>query len=185
MASLCRNSGAKRVNIFYPTLILLFVVGLIFIKAGVVFSAPASDTPPVIGHSLAKSSYFDLDGNRKDITDVKAKYMVVIYWAFWCDTWKKALPAVQELSERRKELGCEIWTISVDGRYTQEIIPRVKSGEIKFPVLIDTKQHSQALGIRRVPTVLILDRNRKVIWAHEAYPGNDEIEEALHKKGEG
>lgn len=170
-----------KLKILYLLLIVLFVIVLMIVRAGALYSAPATDTPPVTGHSLAGSSYFDLDGNRKAITDSKAEYIVVIYWAFWCNTWKKALPAVQELYDRRKELGCEVWTISVDGRYTQEVLPRVKSGEIKFPILLDNKQHSQALGIRRVPTVLILDRNRKVIWAHEAYPGNDEIEEALHK----
>jgi len=143
-------------------------------------SAAKSDPPPALGRSMANAQLFDIRGARLDIRDVKTRAVVVVFWAFWCDTWKKALPAIQELNEEKADLGCELWTVSIDGQRTGEIRPLVDAGRIRFPVLLDDETLSKALGIRRVPTVLILDRKRKVVRAFEAYPGNDAIEQAVH-----
>lgn len=158
-------------------LIFLLLAGLMSCAA---VAGPQHDPPPALGRTLTGAELFDLSGARYRIDDVTSERMVVIFWAFWCDTWKKALPAVQELTARQDEFGCRVWTVSVDGRYTDEIRPLVKAGKIPFPVLLDDETLSHALGIRRVPTVLVLNRERKVVWAYEAYPGNDRIEQALH-----
>ncbi len=71
-------------------------------------------------------------------------------------------------------------TVSIDGRCTEEIRPRVNAGNIPFPVLIDADgAWSTRLGLRRVPTVVILDRRRKVVWLREGYPGNGKLEDAI------
>ena len=102
-------------------------------------------------------------------------------YSFWCDTWRAALPHLQELQGMSTELDCTIWTVSVDGTYTAEVRPLVTAGEIPFPVLLDNGSWQRKLGIRRVPTVLLLDPARTVVNIYEGYPGNPVLISALRQ----
>jgi len=134
---------------------------------------------PRPGASLRGMRLYDLAGKRHALDDVKSRYVVVIWWAFWCDTWKKALSEVSDLAARQDELHCTVWTVSIDGTYTAEIRPLWQQKKINFPVLLDDGRWSKKLGLRRVPTVMVLDAKRNVTWLHEAYPGNAKIEQVL------
>lgn len=136
-------------------------------------------SPPQTGASLAGLALYDLQGRRQSLDDIRTKQVVIIWWAFWCDTWEKALPHVNELAARAEELDCTVWTISVDGTYTAEARERVERGDIHFPMLLDDRTWADRLHLRRVPTVMLLDAERKVVWLREAYPGNAVIERAI------
>ncbi len=135
--------------------------------------------PPRLGSSMAGAAFFDLNAKRYSMDDVKTEYVVVVFWAFWCDTWEKALPHIKELSAKQKELNFTLWTVSIDGQRTEEIRPLAEKKEIPFPILLDDTTWSRKLGIRRVPTVMILNQARKSIYLREVYPGNNSIEQEL------
>lgn len=144
-----------------------------------VCNAPAEGPPPVPGASLAEMVLPDLYGKRYALSDVKEKRVVVVFWAYWCDTWKAALPHLLALHTEREELGCAIRTVSIDGTYTAEV--RSQAAKIPFPLLLDDGSWRDRLGLRRVPTVLLLDANRTVVNVYEGYPGNVVLESALRK----
>jgi len=53
---------------------------------------------------------------------------------------------------------------------------------LPFPVLLDgEKTLANTLGLRRVPTVVILNRGRRVTYVKEAYPGNPVVLRAIRK----
>ncbi len=155
---------------------LLFII-IILALTTLAYTAEPAAPPP--GASLAKMALFDIHGVRHKMTDVKAKRVVVIFWAYWCDTWEAALPHLRALDAEKDELQCEIWTVSVDGTYTAEVRPIAKS--IPFPLLLDTGGWKAKLGLRRVPTVMLLDRTRTVVKVYEGYPGNAVLESALRQ----
>ena len=155
----------------------------IFLLLIISVSLHAADAPTT-GVSLAGLRLHDLAGKRQSLDTVKSRYVVMIWWAYWCDTWKKALPEVIDLTARQEELDCTVWTVSVDGRYTAEIKPLVEKGKINFPVLLDNGAWTRRLALRRVPTVMVLDEKRTVIRLWEAYPGNMAIEKVLRGKVE-
>ena len=137
-----------------------------------VLPAGQKTAPPAEGASLAQMALFDLHGKRHQMDEVKTKRVVVVCWAFWCNTWKSALPQLQALEAAKGSDDFTIWTVSVDGTYTDEIRPLVEAGHIHFPVLLDDGAWKRALGLRCVPTVLILDASRTVKKVYEGYPGN-------------
>lgn len=154
-------------------------IGIIIVLT-LALTCAAEAPPPKPGASLRELRLPDLDGRLVDLTQVKTGRVVVVFWAFWCDTWKKALPALLELHAMQHELDCTVLTVSIDGRYTEEIRPLVQQGKIPFPVLLDADSTwPTRLGLRRVPTVIVLDRQRKVVWLREAYPGNAKLEDAI------
>jgi len=156
-----------------PTILAL----ILSISLSAVLAADA----PKPGASLAGLRLYDLAGKRQSLDEVKTRYVVIVWWAFWCDTWKKALPEITDLAARQGELDCTVWTVSIDGTYTAEIKPLVEQGKIDFPVLLDDGTWTKKLGLRRVPTVMILDQKRQVVYLREVYPGNDKLEKALRE----
>ncbi|MHB9132321.1 MAG: TlpA family protein disulfide reductase [Armatimonadota bacterium] len=167
---------------------LTIIAVLLAVAITIGIAAPAGKAPetiPALGQSLATVSLFDLSGTRYAMEDVKEPCVVVICWAFWCDTWKKALPEIIELHNERNDLGCAIWTVSIDGRYTEEIRAQVAAKKIPVPVLLDDGTVSGKLGIRRVPTVMLLDENRQVTAVYEGYPGNKVLVQALRERRKG
>jgi thiol-disulfide isomerase/thioredoxin len=139
----------------------------------------AADAPPAPGASLAAMTLFDLTGKRHALRDVKTGRVVIVCWAFWCDTWKAALPQVKALAAESPALNCTVWTMSIDGTYTAEIRPL--ADRLPFPVLLDTGAWRDRLVLRRVPTILLLDRARKVVTIYEGYPGNAVLESAIRR----
>jgi peroxiredoxin len=155
---------------------VLIVIGLLICLFSGVWAEPP---PPVTGASLAQMALFDLQGKRHGMAAVTTKRVVVVFWAYWCDTWKTALPHLRALNAEREALDCTIWTVSVDGTYTAEVRPLART--IPFPLLLDTGAWKVKLGLRRVPTVMILDTNRTVVKVYEGYPGNAVLMSALRQ----
>ena len=156
---------------------------LIFLLCAMLPVLPAGQqvAPPAPGASLAQMALFDLHGQLHRMDEVKTKRVVVVFWAFWCNTWKSTLPQLQALDAVKREEAFSIWTVSVDGAFTDEIRPLADAGCVPFPILLDDGGWKKTLGLRRVPTVLILDASRTVKKVYEGYPGNAVLESALRQ----
>jgi len=110
--------------------------------------------------------------------------VVLNFFAFWCDTWIAELPQLRELAGEQQDLGFRLLSVSVDGKWTDQL--RVVCGDEPPPwaVLIDRGSRlSRQLGLRRVPTLLVLNRERRVTAAFEAYPGNPALLKAIRAAG--
>ncbi|MEN6643502.1 MAG: TlpA disulfide reductase family protein [Armatimonadia bacterium] len=157
--------------------------------ASVTACAADTDDPrpaPQAGQSVSDFPLFDMDGKLHRLSDYREPVIVINFWAFWCDTWQKQLGQLRELARQQEELGFRLIVVSVDGQWSdmqKAHLRRIREeGELGFPVLLDgQKVLAGRLGLRRVPTVMVLDRGRRVRWVHEAYPGNPAVLGAVRK----
>ncbi len=78
-------------------IIVIIVLALALAGAAAPSRTAAEAPPPQTGASLQDMRLPDLDGRLFELSKVKSGRVVVVFWAFWCDTWKKALPALLEL----------------------------------------------------------------------------------------
>ncbi|NPV46547.1 MAG: TlpA family protein disulfide reductase [Armatimonadetes bacterium] len=141
---------------------------------------PAGPPPPRLGVTVGNATLVDMAQRPRHLAEFTAPVLVLNFWAFWCDTWKKQLPQLVELSRRQDELGFQLVTISVDGQWSDAARRYLGVAPLPFAVRLDGRRAlSGPLGIRRVPTVLVLDRERRVTWLHEAYPGNPAVLRAI------
>lgn len=140
--------------------------------------------PPRPGQLVSDFVLFDMAQQPRRLSDFREPVLVLNFWAFWCDTWKKELPQLCELAGREQELNCRVLAVSVDGQWTAARWAHLGRAPLPFPVLLDGNSVvSSALGVRRVPTVMVLDRQRRVTWVHEAYPGNPAVVTAIRAAG--
>jgi peroxiredoxin len=145
------------------------------------YGLPPSDRPLTkVGDALPGFSLFDLHDRQARLQDVKEPVVVIVLWAFWCDTWIAALPQLRELAAEQGALDFRLVAVSVDGAWSDQLNVVCGEEELPFPVLIDRGSRlCRQLGLRRIPTVIIADQDRKITCIHEAYPGNPKVLEGI------
>ena len=142
--------------------------------------------PPQPGQQMPPFALFDLQGNLHRLSDYREPVLVINFFAYWCDTWVAQLPQLRELARQQQEMGFRLISISIDGQWADVRGKYLGDQPLPFPVLLDSRRTlAPKLGLRHVPTVMVLDRQRRVTWLHEAYPGNPQVLAAVRKAASG
>lgn len=55
----------------------------------------------------------------KEIGIEKAKYHLIVFWAWWCKPCREEIPALKQLYIQKKKKGLQIYHISIDGNQTK------------------------------------------------------------------
>jgi peroxiredoxin len=117
----------------------------------------------------------------------KSNGAIIIFWAFWCDTWKDVTRDLNALRTPLSQMNLQILAVAVDA--SQQPVSRraFETGKIWWLVVIDEKSEiSAAWGVRRVPTVFIVDKDGKVQKVFEGFPSRQtfvrETAQALNLK---
>lgn len=139
-------------------------------------AAPGWKLPLASGSPGAKKGAPDLDFARFR----GGKTTVLVFWAFWCDTWKDA---TRFFGAARRELdarGVQLVAVAVDASQQPVARPAFASGKLFFPVAIDAKSQITArYGVRRVPTVFLVGPDGKISARWEGLPTLRELQRAL------
>lgn len=97
---------------------------------------------------------------------------LVVFWAFWCDTWKDM---TKELLAMRPELAKQkisVVVVNVDAAQQPVARPAFERGRIWYPVLIDgSGTITEQWGVRRVPTLFLVNPGGVVQRHWEGFPG--------------
>lgn len=142
---------------------------------------PAQPTGPRVGSAVPDTGLPSIHGELVPVRSGNGTVTVVTFVAFWCDTWKEAMPHLRSLSAASREERFALTMVSVDGT-RREQFERLCRPKADFPVLLDIgSELTEALGVRRVPTVLVVDAGGVVRRVFEGYPGNAAIIGAVHR----
>lgn len=137
---------------------------------------------PALGTRVPDFALPDMQGGTLRLADVTEPVVVLNLFAFWCDTWIAELPQLRELVTRQDDLGFRLISISVDGRWSDQLAQICGDDPPPFPVLLDSgRALSGPLGLRHVPTIIVLDRERRARFIYEGYPGNHVILRAIRR----
>jgi peroxiredoxin len=127
-------------------------------------------------------SLFDTSGTYVSLSDYKGQYVVLNFWAIWCDTWKEELPSLLTLTSDEEQDHFQLLAISVDGARLPVFERDTAGRQIPFPVLLDPGSTvSRSYKIAHVSTVIILDRSGRVHYSTYGYPGNHVLFSALRR----
>ena len=119
----------------------------------------------------------DVDGNTISFSDIKgAKVTLIDFWATWCQPCVRSIPKLIEISKEYSGKGVQVIGINVDSpRNTSKVRPFVASKGIIYPVLLDSNGELMSmLGLTALPTLLIVDRNNKIVSTRAGFlPGEE------------
>ncbi len=125
--------------------------------------SPSVITPPesaLIGRPAPAFTLQDLNGQQVSLSDFKGKVVLLDFWATWCPPCVKAIPHLEALHERYKDLG-----LVVIGLNNEADHPKVRlfaEAQISYVVLLDANKQFSEYDIQNIPTLFYIDKEGTV-----------------------
>jgi len=138
------------------------------------FFSSVADEPPVYNFKLK-----NLQNKTVSYNELKGEELTVIdFWATWCKPCINSIPKFVEMFDEFESEGVQFIGISVDGpRNLNKVNPFVKSLGVDYPILTDLDNEvMNRLGVRAIPSLLIVDNEDDIVFFHEGYaPGEEQL----------
>lgn len=159
---------AQLIKILLPVAIILALVvaGLSLIKAKAPDPSQSASITP--GLSVADFDLFKIgEKNPIRVSSLAAKVYFINFWASWCEACLVEMPSIIKLRSAFKDQGLQIIAVNVD-EDPESVVPRMsKQLGLDFQTYYDKDQRlSDLFGISALPYTVILDQQRKVLYAH-------------------
>lgn len=117
------------------------------------------------GSALAQTSWKlkDAQGRKIDSIDWQGKWLIINYWASWCDSCAKEIPQLNLFYQRNKKQ-LILLGVNYDNLSAQNLASLINSMHISFPIL--QSDPGSALGLPKIevlPTTFIINPQGKII----------------------
>jgi thiol-disulfide isomerase/thioredoxin len=115
-------------------------------------------------------SFEDLDGNDVRLSDLRGRFLVVNFWASWCEPCITEWPQLEQLAQRldgRQDV--EVVAVSVDEQLSdvKSFLDRMSLANGGVRVLHDpTGEVPGAFGTTKLPDTYFVDESGQVIHAY-------------------
>ena len=125
---------------------------------GVTWAAAAPKPVPAF-------TFTDQDGKTLSLADFKGKVVVLDVWATWCTPCRAEFPRFDRLQAALGEKGLAVVPVSVDlgGRKPVDKFYDDLGVKALSKYLDPSNESAKALGLRGLPTTLIIDREGREI----------------------
>jgi thiol-disulfide isomerase/thioredoxin len=117
------------------------------------------------GNKAPSVNAADLKGKEMLLDSVKAKFILLMFWASWCEFCEKAMPEITNIYNTYKSKGLEIYAVSLDSvrqnwaeasaRFNMQWINTCNLKGFESPVIRD-------YNIWQTPTFFLLDSKKRI-----------------------
>lgn len=117
----------------------------------------------------------DLAGKEVSLSDYKGKIIYVNFWASWCDPCKYEMPFLEQLYKERKDTDLVILTVNL--QESKSVVDKfMADNKYTFTVLLDKDgEAANIYGIQSIPLSILIDKDFKIVSAHEGSMENYEM----------
>ena len=104
--------------------------------------------------------------------------ILVNFWATWCAPCKKEMIFLEELHKKYSDQGFRVLAISTDSpKSMSKVKSYIRAKKHTFLVGLDPNQEvAKKMNAMVMPTVILIDKDRKVSWYHQGFIPGDENE---------
>lgn len=115
-----------------------------------------------------------LDGSRLNGAAVRGKVLILDFWATWCGPCLKSLPKMQELWAAEAPNG--LVSIAVNADEPEPIVRDfARRLGLRLPIAIYDDAFSQALRVKTLPTVILVDKAGRIRDRWDGYGAGLEL----------
>jgi peroxiredoxin len=101
----------------------------------------------------------------------QSRVTMIMFWAFWCDTWEGATRSLRRMKNELEKNRVDVLCVAVDASQQPVAQRAIATGDLWFPVVIDAQSEvTQRYGVRRVPTLFLVDNSGKIRAHFENFP---------------
>ncbi len=128
-------------------------------------AAPAAVTVPASAKRLPQIDLVTFDNTPARLESIAAgKPALVTLWATWCESCVAELEALKRLDARAREAGAVVIGVDV-GEPRQTAADFARRHALSYTQLSDEEfKLADALGQKRVPATIVLDREGRVVF---------------------
>ncbi len=128
----------------------------------------AKDPRPRDVAEVARISLPLLVGNGRASIQ-KGHVTVVDFWATWCAPCRVSMPRLQRVWRDYAPRGVDLYSVDTDepgGNREAAVKEFLLQNGLEFPVVLDDGTAARAFAIANLPTMVVLDRDARVVWNH-------------------
>jgi len=131
----------------------IVVITLVLLITGC--SSPA----PQAGKQAPDFQLPNLEGQAVSLADFRGKPVLLNFWATWCGPCVSEMPIIQAMFEESADTGLVVLAVNI-GESPSAAEDFMQSGNLSFPVLLDTNQDvALKYNIRGIPTTFFIDKD--------------------------
>ena len=121
------------------------------------------------------------DGAPVSLSQYKNKVVLIEFWISFCGYCIAAVPKLNLIEEKYKNTDFKLVAINASDR--KDVIEKFqKNNQAKFQILYDGESTADSYGVDGFPTVVLIDKTGKVIYAGDFDPNNADVLEKLIEK---
>ena len=145
---------------------VLFVFAVVFLT--VLQPAAAEDAPQEVP-VFPTLTFTALDGvSQIDLESVRGRPVLMTFWASWCGPCRQELPELEKLVDELAEEGFVLITINLDQTPAMGV-RFLQQNDIDVPAYRMDPRALTQLGVKALPTNLLLDREGRPVQIYRGY----------------
>jgi len=120
-----------------------------------------------VGRAAPNFRLASLEGEPRSLTDFRGKYVVLNFWASWCEPCRSESPELQDLSDRQAE---RLVVVGVNQEEPPEAAQKfARDFDLTYPLLLDRNgEVAQAYRLPGLPVTYLIDQKGVIV---KAFPG--------------
>jgi len=108
-----------------------------------------------------------IDNRDFDLAKLRGKPVIIQYWATWCEPCKQDMKLLRQLQARYQRAGLQIVAINVDGT-RDDAVRFINEAKLPWVTLfeeggLESSPLANLLGVQTLPTMLLIDKEGKVV----------------------
>jgi len=121
---------------------------------------------PASGENASDFYWYDSNGKKVSLDNLKGKTILINFWATWCGPCKAELPDIENLSRAYASRGLVVIGVSVDksGNSLTDVSNFASQNGLTYQIVIDNDNVADAYGnINAIPTSFLVDKTGKIV----------------------
>lgn len=144
---------------------------------------PVRATADLTGKVAADFKLKALDGTEHSLQDLRGKVVLLDFWATWCGPCRKELPVLEKIHQQFHSKGLVLVGMDV-GEDSETVRKFLLTANVSYPVVLTAASAiEQNYSVTAYPTVVLIDREGKIVLYHVGTGSDHDIRTNLELLG--